>query len=222
MALYQASYNPETGLIKALVRLSYCRIFERTKSSEEGKEKYRTVGLIPKNTEEGKIQMAAINAGIKDLISKTKEWNNMSPVRLRDMMGVGAKGRWVVFDGDMYYDSSGNVRDGYEGQYYLRLTNDRPIKVRGRNGQELHEEEKHDLFQSGHWAIALFRIYAVTDQKRGGNGLFSTLDALQFYKRDTVFGGGGVSDDEFDDLGDEEDGGTTSSKKTPAAVEDDL
>lgn len=200
---FKPSFNPETGRIKVLGRLSFCKVFEKTASTEGGKLLYRTNALFPKETPEGKEQIKVINEAIRHLISK--EWPGKDPAKFKEVLEDGPKGRWPLFDGDKYRDSEGEVRGGYEGQRYMKLTNDRKIKVRDRRGNDVDDDEKEDLFQSGNWAIIYTHLYGVKDQKRGGNGMFSTLDALQFFKRDEPFSGGSISDDEIDDYGDDDD-----------------
>lgn len=210
---FKPSFNPQTGLIKVLVRLSFCKVFEKTASFENGALKYRTNGLIMKNTDEGKAQIKVINEAIKHLAAK--EWPGKELANLKEQMGDGPKGRWPVFDGDKYLTDDGEKRDGYADARYLKLSNDRKVKVRDRRGNDVDDDEKFNLFQSGHWAIAYFHLYAIKDKAKGGNGIFTTLDALQFYKRDETFSGGGISDDEIEDYGDDEDddlGGSASSE----------
>lgn len=204
---FKPSFNAEKGIIKVLVRLSFCRIFEKTASFENGSLKYRTNGLLYKNTPEGDANRKVVNQAIAHMV-KTK-WPKRAEdlKKFRDLLDDGPKGRWPLHDGDKYFNDEGDVREGYEGTHYLKLTNDRKVKVRDRRGNEVDDDEKFEMFQSGHWAIAYLHLFPVTDQKKGGNGMFATLDALQYYKADEVFSGGGMSDEEIDDYGEEDDNG---------------
>ncbi len=195
---FKSSFDPKTGRIKFLVRLSYCKIFEKTASVQGGKLAYRTNGLIDKSSEEGKLSIVAVNEAIKAMVEK--EWPG------KELKGFvkALKDRAPLFDGDEYVTEDGEVRDGYKNQRFVKLVSDRKIKLRSRNGQELDEDEAKELFVSGHWAIAYGHLYAIKDKAKGGNGIFMTVDGLQFYKRDEQFAGGGMDDDEFDDLGDED------------------
>ena len=212
---FKPSFDPKTGRIKTLVRLSFFRGFEKTASFENGSLKYRTNGLIYKNTEEGKAQVKVINEGIKHFMGSPAGWPGKDPLKFKEALSDGPKGRWPLFDGDKYVNDDGDVRDGYADTRYLKLTNDKKIKFRDRRGREIDDMEVlEELFQSGCWAIAYWHLFGIKDQKKGGNGMFATCDALQFWKRDEVFAGGGISDDEIEDYGDDEDdnlGGDSSS-----------
>ncbi|TIW05630.1 MAG: DUF2815 family protein [Mesorhizobium sp.] len=202
---FKPSFNKEKGTIKVLVRLSYCRVFEKTASTEGGALKYRTNGLIDKNTEEGKASIAVINEAIKHIIAT--EWKGKDPAKFKEALGGdGPKSRWPLFDGDKYFNDEGEVREGYAGKRYVKLTNDRKIKLKKRSGEDYDDiDDARDVFVSGHWAVAYFHLYPVKDQKKGGNGIFTTADALQFYKRDEQFSGSGIDDDEIENLGDDDD-----------------
>lgn len=199
---FKPSFDETKGRIKVLVRLSYFKGFSKTASTEGGKLKYRTNGLVSKSTPEGKAQKAVINEGIVDIIGKT--WPGKDPKKMKEALGDHPKGRWPLLDGDKYVNDDGDTREGYEDQFFLKLTNDKKPKFKNRRGEDIDQEEADDLFRSGYWAIAYFHLYAIKDQAKGGNGIFATLDALQFYKRDEEFAGGGIDDDEIDDYGDED------------------
>ncbi len=196
---FKSSFDPKTGRIKVLVRLSYCKVFEKTPSVQGGKPLYRTNGLIDKSSEEGKSAIIAVNQAIKAMVEK--EWPG------KDLKGFvkALKDRAPLFDGDEYTTEDGDVRDGYKNQRFLKLTSDRKIKLRSRRGEELDEDEAKELFVSGFWAIAYAHLYPIKDKAKGGNGIFTTVDGLQFYKRDEQFAGSSMDDDEFDDMGDGED-----------------
>ncbi|TPI86433.1 ssDNA-binding protein [Mesorhizobium sp. B2-8-9] len=213
---FKPSFNAEKGTFKVLVRLSYCRMDRKTASVEGGKLAYRTNGLLYKETEEGKASIAVAQQAAKHLIGK--EWPGKDPVKL--LQSFDSKRR-PIHDGDQYFDSEGNVREHYEGTRYLKLTNDRKPKLKKRNGEDCDAEEAEELFQSGNWAVAYGHYYAVKDKAKGGNGMFATLDALQYYKKDEQFSGGGIDDDEIDNLGDDEDDFDEKPKNKKASSIDD-
>jgi hypothetical protein len=218
------SFDPKTGRFKTLVRLSFFKGFEKTASFENGALKYRTNGLIYKDSDEGKAQIKVINQGIRHFMESPAGWAGKDPAKFKEVLGDGPKGRWPVFDGDKYVNDDGDVREGYAGTRYLKLTNDKKIKYRDRRGNDVDEDEREELFQSGHWSIAYWHLFGIKDQKKGGNGMFATCDALQFYKRDEVFAGGGIDDDEIGDYGDDEDDleDKPKSKKAPSIDDDDI
>lgn len=221
---FKPSFNAEKGTIKVMVRLSYFKGFEKTKSFESGALKYRTNGLIDPSTEDGKASIKVINDAIRHLCST--EWPGKELKNLKEAMGDGPKGRWPLFDGDKYVTDDGDVRDGYEGMRYVRLTNDRKPKYKNRRGEDIDiEDEGEDLFRSGYYAIAYFHLYAIKAKDKGGNGIFTTLDALQYFKKGEEFAGGGIDDDDIENLGDDDDdddlGGKPAKKKAPSIDDDD-
>lgn len=206
---FKPSFDPKTGRFKILVRLSYFNGFRKTASVEGGSLKYRTNGLMYKDDREGGLaSIKVVNQALKDIIDKT--W----PGKDFAQFVKALKDRAPLFHGDDYTTEDGDIREHYEGTRYLKLTSDKKPKYKRRNGQDCDEEELEELFVSGHWAVAYGHFYAIKDKAKGGNGVFTTLDALQYFKKDEQFVGGGISDDDIDDLGDGDDdldGGTTSS-----------
>ena len=145
---FKSSFDPKTGRIKVLVRLSYCRIFEKTASVQGGKLAYRTNGLLDKSTEDGKSAIVAVNQATKHMIEK--EWAGKDPKKFVE----ARKDRAPLFDGDKYLTEDDDVRDGYANQRFVKLVSDRKVKVRDRRGQELDEDDAKELFKSGFWAVA--------------------------------------------------------------------
>lgn len=203
---FKPSFDPKKGLAKTLIRLSFFKGFEKTASFDGGALKYRTNGLLYKDTPEGQANIKVVNQAIVHFINSQAGWPGKDPAKFKELLGDGPKGRWPLFDGDKYLNDDGDVREGYAGTRYLKLTNDKKIKFRDRRGREIDDfEEMEDLFQSGHWAIAYWHLFGIKDQKKGGNGMFVTCDGLQFWKRDEVFAGGGIDDDEFENYEEDED-----------------
>ncbi|WP_150526494.1 ssDNA-binding protein [Roseibium sediminis] len=196
---FKPSFDPKTGRVKVLVRLSYFNGFRKSASVEGGSLKYRTNGLLYKDSPDGKASIKVVQQAIRHIISEN--WPGKDEVKFFKAL----KDRSGFFDGDNYTNEDGDVREHYEGTRYLKLTNDKKPKYRDRRGDEVDEEELEELFVSGYWAVAYFHFYPVKDKAKGGNGIFATLDALQFYKKDEQFAGGGIDDDEIEDLGDDED-----------------
>lgn len=221
---FKPTFNPETGRVKVMVRLSYCSVTKKTKSvNQEGaKLKHRTNGLIYKNTKDGKLAKSVIDDAVEHLMESFWPGKNHEK-----MLNAFDDKRLPIFDGDEYTNSDGDIRDHYEDTWYLKLTNDKLPKFKDRRGETLSVEEAEDLFVSGFWAVAYLHFYGVKDADKGGNGIFATLDALQFFKRDTEFTGGGIDDDEIDDLGDDDDDGDDlndkpAKKKRPSIDDDEI
>lgn len=217
---FKPSFDKEKGTVKVLVRLSYFKGFQKTASTEGGKLMYRTNGLMVIGTPDGDASIKAAQDGIVALIKK--EWPGKDPVKFMKSLDSKRRG---LFRGDDYVDAEGEVREHYGNTRYLKLTNDKKPKYKNRRGEDVDEEERDDMFFSGAWAIAYYHYYAVRDKAKGGNGIFTTLDALQYYKKDEPFQGGGIDDDEIDDLGedDEDDFDSSAGKKgkKSSSIDDD-
>jgi Protein of unknown function (DUF2815) len=218
---FKPSFDPEKGLIKAMVRLSYCNILRKTASVKNGSLKYRTNGLIYKNTPEGKATKAVLDKAVAKLVED--KWPGKNPEKF--LASFDSK-RVPIFDGDKNLNDDGDVKEHFEDTWYVKLTNDKKPKLKARNGQDAEEEEKDEMFVSGYWAIAYFHLYAVKDEDKGGKGIFITLDALQYFKKDEQFSGGGIDDDEIEDYGDEDDGddapASSKSKKSSSINDDEI
>jgi hypothetical protein len=193
-------------------RLSYFTAFKKTASTTGGKLMHRTNVLLDPSTPEGAASVKALEAAIKKV--KAETWPGKDP-KFPDPK------RFPLLDGNDYTTEDGEVRDGYADVKYIGLRSERKPKFRDRDGQTEVTDEDGILY-SGCYAIVYGHLYGVKGADKGGNGIFATLDAVQFYKKGEPFGGGGIADDEFaTDLGDEEeDDETPTPKKTsskPAA-----
>lgn len=200
---FKPSYNPETGRFIILVRLSYFKGFEKTKSvrTGEGKLKYRTNGLFYKDTPEGRSTKKVLDRAVADIVEKM--WPGKNPEKF---IPTFDSKRLPYFDGDEYLTDDGEVREHYDGTYYIKLTNDKKPKYKKRDGSDLEDEDEgYELFVSGHWAVAYGHFFGIKDADKGGKGIFCTLDCLQFYKRDEQFQGGGIDDEEIQNFGDDDD-----------------
>lgn len=184
----------EVGKFKVRGRLSFEHLWEASASVKDGPKKYRTNLLIDPSTKEGKKSIAAIENAIDEV--KEVMWPGKTPKFKDD--------RYALMDGNDMVDGDGNVRDGYEDMMYLKASNDRRPKLRDRDGQtDLDRDD--DKIYSGANVILYGRVYGIKDQDKGGNGVFASVDAVQFVSHGEKFGGGGIDDDEFENLGDDED-----------------
>lgn len=186
--------NSDVGKVKFHARLSYEHLWKKSASIENGAEKYRCTFLIDPSTAQGKKSLAAVENGIEEVIEET--WNGKKPKFKED--------RYPLMDGDEFTDDDGNVRDGYEGMMYVKGTNDRRPKLRDRDGQTDLEPEDDKIY-SGANCLIYGRFYPITEAKKGGNGIFFTIDAVQWVSHGEKFAGGGIDDEEIENLGDDED-----------------
>lgn len=203
--------NSEIGKFKVRGRLSFEHLFVASASVKDGPKKYRTNVLIDPSTKEGKKDIALIENAMDEV--KEEIWPGKNPKFKAD--------RVFFMDGEDMVDADGEIRDGYDGMKFIKLSNDKRPKLRDRDGQtDLTQDD--DKIYSGANVIVYGRVYGIKDPDKGGNGLFASVDAVQFVKHGEKFGGGGISDDEIENLGDDEDDGDERpAKRKPSRDDDD-
>ena len=110
-----------------------------------------------------------------------------------------------VRDGDKNTDKSGDVRDGYEGNWYVHATSSTHMPVLRGDRTEVHTAEESPVY-SGCYVNARVSLYA--NMKAGQQGMFASLQGTQFSKAGDSFGGGAkASADDFDDVAEGADAG---------------
>lgn len=105
-------------------------------------------------------------------------------------------------NGDLRVSKSGDVYEGYEGNFYVTAKNKaRPLLI-DRDKSPLTEADGKPY--SGCYANVTIDVYAMTDPKK--KGVHASIKGVQFVKDGDAFGGGGgtAKPDDFDDLGVEE------------------
>lgn len=188
----------KVGQVKLIdVRGSFLRLFEPSKSTEEGRETFKGNFLIDVSTPNGKKNQKACEAMITEI--KKLTWKDKwDKVKIKE-------DRICYRDGDSFVGAeSGEIYDGYEDMMVVVSANQSRPTVIGRNREQL--VEKDGVIYSGCYVNAIVRFYAVTDQKKGGNGIFASLEGVQFVRKGEAFGSAPLDADEFDDLGDDEEG----------------
>lgn len=199
------------GKFKIRARLSYEHLWKATASVENGPKKYRANFLIDPSTSQGKKDIAQVENAIDEV--KEAVWPGKNPKFKDD--------RYAFLDGDEMVDANGDVRDGYEGMMFVKAANDKRPKLRDRDGQTDLTEEDEKIYSGAH-VILYGRFYGIKDQAKGGNGIFCSIDAVQFVKHGEKFGGGGINDDEFEQLPDDEDDDEDRpAKKKRRTIDDD-
>jgi hypothetical protein len=89
----------------------------------------------------------------------------------------------------------------------------RPAKMLDRHKRPVAVDDINDVFYNGSYVDVVISFYG-TD--KGGNGIFSSIEAIRSWQEGDRMGGGiQVDDDDFDDLDDE------IAPKTPASDDDD-
>lgn len=176
------------------VRLSFEHVFVPTASVKDGPKKYRASFLIDPSSPEGKKAIREIERAISEV--ENEVWGKTG-VKFKD-------DRTCYLDGDDCTNSSGDVYDGYDGMKVIKAANSRRPVIKDRDGKTPLGEEDGKIY-SGCYVNAIVRLYGIKDADKGGNGLFASLEGLQFVRHGKAFTARGLSDDAFEDLGGDDD-----------------
>lgn len=183
------------------VRLSFPHLFEPRASIENGPKKYRAAFLMDPETDSGKENIKKLKAAIDNAclgIWKTKEKADKIRARLdSDRSGLR--------EGDDCANTEGDVYVGYEGMMVISATNGRKPKVLRRDKSHIDSTEAAEIY-AGCYVNAVVSIWATNQEKHGGNGIFATLEIVQFSKHGEPFGAAELDEDEYlEDMGELDD-----------------
>lgn len=170
------------GILIENGRLSFDDLYEPTASVEGGRLKYRCNIIIDPTTDTGKRNIKKIENLIKQVeLDKFKK----SPATYK------TDDRKCFVDGDSCVNQkTGEVYDGYAGMAILKAANDKRVAVVNRDLTPLVAED--GVTYAGCYCNFFIRIYGVTGADKGGNGLFASLETVQFVKDGEPFGGAPV------------------------------
>lgn len=184
------------------VRLSFPHLFKPSASVEGGPEKFRAAFLIDPTTESGKDNLKRLEAAIdKAAIGVWKDKAKADKIRARL-----ASDRSGLRDGDDATNKDGDVYTGYEGMKFISASNGRKPKVLRRNKSVIDSSEAAEIY-GGCYVNAVISIWATNQDKHGGNGIFATLEIVQYFRKGEPFGAAELDEDDYlDDMGDEEEG----------------
>lgn len=170
------------GILIENGRLSFDDLYEPTASVEGGRLKYRCNIIIDPTTDTGKRNIKKIENLIKQVeLDKFKK----SPATYK------TDDRKCFVDGDSCVNQkTGEVYDGYAGMMILKAANDKRVAVVNRDLTPLVAED--GVTYAGCYCNFFVRIYGVTGADKGGNGLFASLETVQFVKDGEPFGGAPV------------------------------
>lgn len=178
------------------VRLSHPKLRNPSASVEGGKEKFRASFIIDPSTPEGKENAKRAKAAMMAVSKLAWPKAEKPPVK---------PDRLALKKGDNILKGDGTPKEEYQGMIVLSAnSDDRPLLVY-RNRKPIPEVEINRILYGGCRVEAVVRFYAITDPKKGGNGLFAGLEAVRFWGDDESFGRAGVSADIFDEAGDDDD-----------------
>lgn len=182
------------------VRGSFLHLFEPTASIENGPKKYRAAFLMDPETPEGKANIKLIEAAMDKAalgVWKTKEKADKIRAKLDD-------DRSGLRDGDDATNKEGDVYSGYEGMKYITATNGKKPKVLRRDKSVIDSSEAAEIY-SGCYVNAVVSVWATNLEKHGGNGIFFTLEIVQYHSKGEPFGAAELDEDDYlEDMGEEE------------------
>ena len=182
------------------VRLSFPHLFEPTASVEGGPKKYRAAFLIDPTSESGKANLKVLNAAIDKAalgVWKTKEKADKIRAKLdSDRSGLR--------DGEDATNKDGDVYAGYEDMKFITASNGKKPKVLRRDKSVIDSTEAAEIY-GGCYVNAVVSVWATNQEKHGGNGIFFTLEIVQYAKKGEPFGAAELDEDDYlDDMGDED------------------
>lgn len=179
-------------------RLSFFKGFKASASVEGGRETYKSSFLFDPATKAGKANIAALEKAV-EAVGRDK-WKDKWPAIKKGIK----EDRMCFRDGDSFVGSeSGEIYDGYEGMMALTGANQNRFTIVDRDRTPLAEGDGKPY--SGCYVNAVVRLYAVADKAKGGNGVFCTIEAIQYFRKGEAFGASQMSAEEaFDDLSDME------------------
>lgn len=200
------------------VRLSWARLHTPESSIEGGKPKYSAEFIIDPNTANGKKSIEAAKKALNEILADT--WKDKGVNIYKNL----EKNRKAFRAGETFTDSNGEVGEQYAGKMVIKASRHteqgRPL-VLSRRAQPMQAGDEGYPY-NGCYVNATIRFYAVSDQARGGNGVFASVEVVQYFRKGEAFGGGAPAVDyesKFKDLGDEDESDESSSSSS--ASDDD-
>lgn len=177
------------------VRLSFPHLAEPHASVADGAKKYRASFLMDPETPAGKKAIAAAKKAAQEVIDQAWPKTKKCPAQPH---------RKCLKHGNDCTNQAGEVYKGYEDQIVVVSANESQPTLLYRNKKRVPDSEIKKVFFGGCRVEAIVRFYAITDPKKGGAGLFASLEGVRFWEEDEAFGSQGVSEDAFDDYDDED------------------
>lgn len=177
---------------------SYPHYFKKHASVKTATPKYSGAFIIDPSTKEGKANDKRIRAAMAEA-----EEDKFGKTGLRYKADRCAYGE----GNDKVSQKTDEVPPEYVDMMVLTAKNDeRPTTV-DRRRRPVTEED--GVFYGGCIVNAVCRFYGIDDADKGGNGLFCSLEGVQYVAEGERFGAAPLSADAFSDLdgdGDEGDG----------------
>lgn len=184
------------------VRLSFVGLKEKKATVEDGKPKFSLNLLLesdrPGNEDNKKKIIAAIKAaGDKEFKNpdKHKEIAEDNPQRVCFRKGERFKNK-----------ETGEVYKGYAGNWAVSAgtpgAGQKRPKLLDRRKRPVEENDIDEVMYGGSYADVIVSFYGT---KKGGPGIFCTVEAIRSHQEGEAMGGGiSVSADDFDDMDDDD------------------
>lgn len=176
------------------VRLSFPHLFVPTKSTEDGALKYRAAFLMDPDTAQGKININTIESELARV--KADKWKDKADkIKFKE-------DRLAFVDGNTCTSQdTGDIYNGYEDMMVIKTANSKKPQVVDGSRAALTEEEAEGKIYAGCYVNAVVSLYAINDADKGGNGIFATVEAVQFSRHGEAFGAAQVDvEDVFDEI----------------------
>lgn len=188
----------EGVVVLNMVRLSFPKLWKPEASIEGGTPKFGASFLMDPDSDTGKANIKKLEAAIK--AAATKTWAEKAD-KVRKALDSDRSG---LRDGDSATNGEGDVYSGYENMQFISASNRKRPQVLNRDKTPLTEED--GVIYGGCYVDAVVSVWATSDKKLGGNGIFCTLELVRFRKDGEPFGAAPIdADDYLDDLDDDED-----------------
>lgn len=197
-------------------RLSFPKIFEKTKTSEEGQLKYSLSCLLDPNTAAGAENIKRVKA-MQMRLAKTQWKDNAEKI-----LKATEWDRRLLRPGEKATNAEGDVYAGYDGMVYVTASNTREIKVLNRDKSPAGKNDQ-EKFYGGCYADVVLSCYTITDRKKGGNGIFATIEIVRWRGDGEPFGAAPLEENDYlDDLEDDEEMGESGNSSAGGAEEEEM
>lgn len=204
------------------VVLGFEHVFKATAMEEGQRKKFSADFIYDPESKTGAKNHKAIKKAIKEVLMDT--WDKPNVKFKED--------RYAHVDGNTVVNDEDEVRPGYADMMVVKAKNHKRIPVFDRDGETPLTEEDDKIYR-GAVVNAIVQFYPIKDKKKGGKGLFCSVEGIQFVEDGERIAGGSSSvkpgrfssledeDEDEDDIDDEDDSPKKSKKKKSSRDDDD-
>lgn len=202
------------------IRLSYPTLRHKKAATKGGKEKFSASFLMDPTTPEGQTAIKKAQAAV--VAAEIEHYGEGKAGFIKKV--VEDPKRIALLKGERCKNQEGEVYSGYEGMIALKTSADRRPLLLARNKTEVDIEDIEDAFYGGLICDATVSFFCISDQEKGGNGLFCTVESIRSRETGEPFGGNRrATADDYDDLDDDDgiDSGASGGKSSGGLLDDD-